>query len=417
MNKKHQPSPHTKLSSPCLPANSSLKKGNPSTTPKVTQHAPKTNKNVRRNTDIDLHKKTEGIFSPLNTASNNPSGKFEKISLRNPKKKLTESSKDPKEILIKIQEEPKYIEIPGEPKVYGYSQPGLDFEGKPKTDQDSFLLLDKPFNIPNTAIFGVFDGHGTQGHFVSRHVKDKLNEFCTNKDNFASKSETNVTSEMIYNRLIKRDYSSVKKFVNTVEDQVLNNEGFDAHFSGTTFNLIVIANKIINCVNIGDSRSLLVKMDASKNFSFEPLSVDHKPDLPKEKERILSKGGLVEPCKDDKDGPIRIWVKGESFPGMSISRTIGDEVLKTVGVIDEPEFIERKITEETAYIITGSDGVFELLTNEEIMEIVEPYFFKGDVEGAVKKIIEKSTELWADEGSERDDITCIVYFFKKFKEE
>ena len=39
-------------------------------------------------------------------------------------------------------------------------------------------------------------------------------------------------------------------------------------------------------------------------------------------------------------GPYRVWVKGKSYPGLSMSRSIGDMDAKNVGVIPNPEFVE-----------------------------------------------------------------------------
>lgn len=35
-------------------------------------------------------------------------------------------------------------------------------------------------------------------------------------------------------------------------------------------------------------------------------------------------------------GPFRVWLKTENFPGLAMSRSIGDFVASTVGVISEP---------------------------------------------------------------------------------
>lgn len=36
-------------------------------------------------------------------------------------------------------------------------------------------------------------------------------------------------------------------------------------------------------------------------------------------------------------GPARVWLKDENIPGLAMSRSIGDNVASSVGVIPEPE--------------------------------------------------------------------------------
>ena len=52
--------------------------------------------------------------------------------------------------------------------------------------------------------------------------------------------------------------------------------------------------------NVGDSRIILGKYNEEKNtWISADLTRDHKPSLPDEEKRILSKGGRIEPMKDE----------------------------------------------------------------------------------------------------------------------
>ena len=55
-------------------------------------------------------------------------------------------------------------------------------------------------------------------------------------------------------------------------------------------------------------------------------------------------GGIVSQCNDLYDdgkegGPFRIWMKGCDYPGLAMSRSIGDKIAHSIGVINEPEII------------------------------------------------------------------------------
>ena len=50
-------------------------------------------------------------------------------------------------------------------------------------------------------------------------------------------------------------------------------------------------------------------------------------------------GGRIFPYRDEDGeqmGPLRIWVKEQNIPGLAMTRSFGDYVASTVGVIDEP---------------------------------------------------------------------------------
>lgn len=69
------------------------------------------------------------------------------------------------------------------------------------------------------------------------------------------------------------------------------------------------------------------------------MSEDHKVDNPGEKERILLRGGVIESYRDQKGlpiGPARVWLPNKSAPGLAMSRSIGDKIAHSLGVIAEP---------------------------------------------------------------------------------
>ena len=106
-----------------------------------------------------------------------------------------------------------------------------------------------------------------------------------------------------------------------------------------------------------------------------------------------------------------MWKKGEVYPGIAMSRSIGDFIASTLGVIPEPKFIEEKIDSDSRFLVVASDGVWEFLDNNRVAEIVMPFYKKKDPDGACKALIKESTEWWNKEDIVVDDITCIVVFF------
>jgi hypothetical protein len=72
--------------------------------------------------------------------------------------------------------------------------------------------------------------------------------------------------------------------------------------------------------------------------------VDHKPTNKEESRRIKKAGGAVR--KDIDDVFYRVYHKNKKYPGLNMSRSIGDLLAQAVGVSSEPEIstfdLERK---------------------------------------------------------------------------
>jgi serine/threonine protein phosphatase PrpC len=50
-----------------------------------------------------------------------------------------------------------------------------------------------------------------------------------------------------------------------------------------------------------------------------------------------------------------------------MSRSFGDRVAASVGVIAEPEIMEYKFQEDDKFIIVASDGVWEFIESQEVI--------------------------------------------------
>ncbi len=69
------------------------------------------------------------------------------------------------------------------------------------------------------------------------------------------------------------------------------------------------------------------------------------------------------------------------FPGTAFSRSIGDSLAKELGVIADPEMVTRELERGDEMIILASDGVFEFLTNQSVIDICAS--FKDPLEGKI----------------------------------
>ena len=289
--------------------------------------------------------------------------------------------------------------------VASQSQAGKGEDGFTKVNQDSFLVLQNEYNLKDFNIFAVMDGHGVNGHLVSRFVTKYFTSFFKkNKKMNSSCADEN----QIFYRLKKNDHDIVKKAFRHAERDIEKNGEIDANFSGTTCVMVFQVGNRILCGNVGDSRAIMVKGN-----KVIPLSIDQKPDDPEESKRIKENGGQIAQYEEDgeKSGPFRVWQKGEVYPGIAMSRSIGDFIATKLGVIPEPKFIDEKIDKDTKFIVIASDGIWEFLDNDTVKNMVMPFYEKNDPNGACKELIKKSTEFWNQEDIVVDDITVVIVFF------
>jgi serine/threonine protein phosphatase PrpC len=61
-------------------------------------------------------------------------------------------------------------------------------------------------------------------------------------------------------------------------------------------------------------------------------------------------------------------------------------------------------------MVIASDGVWEFLSNEQVANIVQPFYNQGHAEQAANCIVRESANQWKQREDVIDDITCVVVF-------
>ena len=75
------------------------------------------------------------------------------------------------------------------------------------------------------------------------------------------------------------------------------------------------------------------------------------------------------------------------------------------------EILELDLGKEDKFIVLASDGVWEFITNEEVLNIVMPFYEKRNAEGAAEALVRESYLRWKNEEEDIiDDITCVIIF-------
>ena len=295
------------------------------------------------------------------------------------------------------------------------TQAGREEDGTIKIDQDTPLINISVGGIIGFNMFGVLDGHGPHGHYVSQYCKDYFIKNMIHYAKLLKVSKGITTSEEIYLELKKNRFAYITQLFYQFDIELSKQNSIDYTISGTTCNIIFQFNKHLICSSVGDSRSILIYDKGNySNQGIIALSTDHKPNLPGEIERIQLCGGEVDTLRDiygNRIGPSRVYKLGFDTPGLAMSRSLGDFQAKEVGVIPTPQIIEYDINASTKYLVVCSDGVWEFISNEQVRDIGNIFYARNDVANFCTELVKYSMILWEQYGMNRDDITVVSVFF------
>ena len=294
------------------------------------------------------------------------------------------------------------------------------YESDPdKKNQDSEFFHKNFAKIKNAFAFGVLDGHGVNGHLVSSFVKNhyvsnlelcvlqSLRKGVVKKPVPRAKSTMSV-QDPLGNSPVLRPEVYLEAFKMT--DKNLTDSTIDISCSGTTLNTVLLLGNFLVCANVGDSRAVIGTLLGS-SWTAKQISMDHKPNVSEEGERIIKMGGRVQAVSNG-SGPLRVWLKDENIPGIAMSRSFGDKIAESVGVIWTPEITSEILNDNDKVLILASDGVWELMDNLRAINIVGKYWSKGEAKEAAEELVEEARQKWIDDDDGSiDDITAIVVFF------
>ena len=307
-----------------------------------------------------------------------------------------------------------------------YSLPGTE-KGNQKINQDTYLVFPNVNNTHNAKIFGIFDGHGKYGDKLSQEIRDNFIDFFSDKNkyekeifkDYEQRLSNDDNLEKIYKYMTKNNYREINQFFKEINSKLhdkylSNNICFN---SGTTSNILMILNdkntqtlnKIIS-INLGDSKCILINKE---NKIFE-LNERHTPDNIKEKERIEQNGGEISRVDWADFGPLRIFYKNKPYPGLSMTRAFGDFNAENLGFNTIPDIVEYDINEKKPkIIILATDGIWQFLSNEQVKNIILPYYDEDNINGGIQKLVGSARKMWETKNPRFiDDITIILIFFR-----
>ncbi|KAL2468633.1 putative protein phosphatase 2C 73 [Forsythia ovata] len=281
--------------------------------------------------------------------------------------------------------------------------------GQKGVNQDCCVVWEE-FGCQEDMIFcGVFDGHGPWGHFVAKRVRESLPSslLCNWQESLVEASldpDFDLESDKKLHKFNIWKHSYLKTCA-AVDQELEHHRKIDSFYSGTTALTIVRQGELIFIANVGDSRAVLATTSDSGNLVPVQLTVDFKPNLPQEAERIIQCKGQVF-CLHDEPGVHRVWLPNKESPGLAMSRAFGDFCVKDFGLISVPEVTQRHITSKDQFVVLATDGVWDVVSNQEAVQIVSTTPDRGK---SAKCLVECAVRAWKKKrrGIALDDISAI----------
>ena len=269
-------------------------------------------------------------------------------------------------------------------------------------------------NIDNIYTFlGICDGHGDQGQTISNYINNTIPQkikHCLNKISY-NITKDNFKKEILPN--IKLIFNKVNTILNSMQS-------IETIYSGSCFCSLIITPSSIISINLGNSRAIIgIEKTENEKKIFVPfnLTFEHTPLIKEEKERILENGGDIFCEKDEYNrefGPLKIWKKNCLLPGLLTTRSFGDKEGRLIGVISEPELQYFEMKNDYKFVVIGSKGLWDVISNEECVKIIGIFYLKNDIHGAVNQIINIAKSRWIEEHEEIfEDISIIIGFIKE----
>ena len=264
-----------------------------------------------------------------------------------------------------------------------------------RKSMEDFHCIKKNLLITNNneiifSYFAIFDGHS--GKEISSYLSQNFHKILFSQlktlNSFID-NETNINKiiSLIKNAFISAD----KKIIN--EPSLKNEVGS----TGTIVLLFKLGtesffSKYLICANIGDSRGYILS-----NSKLTQITKDHNCHNDEEVSRVKKSGGIV--------------FNNRVYGKLMLTRSFGDKELKKHGVISEPDYFIKKINEEDKFIIIASDGVWDTVKENDILEF-ENKSKNGDWPFSSDEFSKKIVKLAVDKGT-MDNVSCIVIKLNK----
>ncbi|SCW02051.1 LAFE_0E13080g1_1 [Lachancea fermentati] len=253
--------------------------------------------------------------------------------------------------------------------------------------------------------FGVFDGHG--GPYTSSKLAKSLVPYVAHQlSQVYTETNETLTSDAV-DSAFKNAFKNLDRDITEVSLGNLFSSPSKENLaqalpaiSGACALLTMYdsMNSTLKCAVTGDSRALLASVDENGQWTVQSLSIDQTGDNPEEVDRIRSEHpgepnvirngrilGSLQPSRAFGDYRYKIKEIGgktvADLPGhMKVYfRREPRDFLTPPYVTAEPVVTSAKVGQNSKFMVLASDGLFELLSNEDVAALVIKWMEKNKV--------------------------------------
>lgn len=219
----------------------------------------------------------------------------------------------------------------------------------------------------DTHLFSIFDGHagGRCSKYLSAQMANALQESNS------------------YEKCLKSAFLDAYRITNARFLVIAERSNLS---DGSTGLCCALRRGKLVIANVGDCRAVMVSSRRA-----EALTRDQKPSSKIEASRILALGGSVVNCL----GVPR--VNGV----LAVSRAFGNRQLRHV-IRPDPEITERSLSMDDQYLVLASDGVWDVLTEKDVLGVC------WQPRGKSSQQIAKDIIQLALASGSQDNVSCIV---------
>ncbi|XP_063810084.1 protein phosphatase 1D [Pseudophryne corroboree] len=274
----------------------------------------------------------------------------------------------------------------------------------------------------SVGFFAVFDGHG--GREAAHFARDRLWGFIRKQRGFMSREPEEVCAA-IRKGFVACHHAMWKKLPEWPKTMT----GLPST-SGTTASVVIVRGNKLYVAHVGDS-GVVFGLQNSPKETVKAIEVtqDHKPELPRERERIEGLGGSVinksgvnrvvwKRPRLTHNGPVRRSTVIDQIPFLAVARALGDlwsyDFYSGEFVVSpEPDTSVHTIDpQKHKFIIIGSDGLWNMVSAQDAVSLCQEQE-KANVseeygQSSAKVLVSRALTQWRQRMLRADNTSVIV---------
>ncbi|XP_043855492.1 protein phosphatase 1D isoform X2 [Dromiciops gliroides] len=275
----------------------------------------------------------------------------------------------------------------------------------------------------SVAFFAVCDGHG--GREAAQFAREHLWGFIKKQKGFTSSEPAEVCAA------IRKGFLACHLAMWKKLEWPKTMTGLPST-SGTTASVVIIRGTKMYVAHVGDSGVVLGVQDDPKDDFVRAVEVtqDHKPELPKERERIEGLGGSVinksgvnrvvwKRPRLTHNGPVRRSTVIDQIPFLAVARALGDlwsYDFYTGEFVVSPEpdtSVHTLDPQKHKYIILGSDGLWNMIPPQDAIAMCQDqeekkYLMGEHGQSCAKMLVNRALGRWRQRMLRADNTSAIV---------